>query len=127
TLSDLQRDSASLRDPAGFVFHDNGRVKRAVTAYGLPHARAVRQTGLIDRLPRGGLLLPEQEVAPVLDGHPDVQLVLEHPRLPFVSYPYEWPFRALQAAAVLHLDVQLAALDAGVMLTDASAYNVQFT
>ncbi|MBI4888831.1 MAG: class I SAM-dependent methyltransferase [Acidobacteria bacterium] len=124
--TDLRRDSASFRDPAGFVFHEGGRVRRAVTEYGLPHARAVRATGLVDRLIASGRLLPEMEVATSLDGHPGVRLVFEHPRLPFVSYPYEWPFRALQAAALLHLDIQLEALEAGVMLTDASAYNVQF-
>jgi ribosomal protein L11 methylase PrmA len=123
---DRLRPAASLRDPAGFVFRDGSRVRRAVTAYGLPHMRAVRATGLVDRLIASGQLWPEQEVAAGLDGYPDVQLVLEHPPLPFVSYPYEWPFRALQAAALLHLDVQVDALDAGVMLTDASAYNVQF-
>ena len=120
------RDPASLRDPAGFVFHEHGRVRRAVTQYGLPHVRAVRATGLIDRLTAAGRLLPEEEIATCLDGHPEVGLVLEHPRLPFVSYPYEWPVRALRAAALLHLDIQIEALDAGVMLTDASAYNVQF-
>lgn len=124
--NELRRDPASLRDPAGFIFHENGRVKRAVTDYGLPHARAVRATGLIERLIAAGSLLPESEIATSLEGRPDVRLVLEHPRLPFVSYPYEWPFRALQAAALLHLEIQLEALDAGVMLTDASAYNVQF-
>ena len=121
----MQRNPASFRDPAGFVFHDGPRVRRAVTAYGLPHARAVRATGLIDRLIASGRLWPETEVATSLEGHPEVQLVLEHPPLPFLSYPYEWPFRALQAAALLHLDIQIEALDAGVMLTDASAYNVQ--
>ena len=124
--SHLRRDPSSLRDPAGFVFHEDGRVKRAVTEYGLSHARAVRETGLIDRLIAAGCLLPETEIATSLEGWPDVRLVLEHPRLPFVSYPYEWPFRALRAAALLHLDIQLDALDASVMLTDASAYNVQF-
>ena len=122
----MSREPASFRDPAGFVFYENGRVRRAVTGYGLPHARAVRATGLIQRLIAAGSLLPEEEVATSLEGHPDVRLVLEHPRLPFISYPYEWPFRALQAAALLHLDIQIEALDAGVMLTDAAAYNVQF-
>lgn len=121
-----RRDPASFRDPAGFVFYENGAVRRAVTAYGLEHARAVRATGLIDRLIAKGALLAEQVAATSLSGHPDVALVLEHPRLPFISYPYEWPFRALQAAALLHLDIQIDALDAGVMLTDATAYNVQF-
>ena len=120
------KDSASLRDPAGFVFHQHGRVRRAVTEYGLPDYRFVRGTGLVERLVASGSLLPEQEVATSLEGHPDVRLALEHPRLPFVSYPYEWPFRALQAAALLHLDIQVEALGREVMLTDASAYNVQF-
>jgi ribosomal protein L11 methylase PrmA len=126
TTSEPVRHAASFRDPAGFVFRDGPAVKRAVTEYGLPHARAVRATGLVDRLMASGRLWPEREVGAALAGHPDVRLVLEHPPLPFVSYPYEWPFRALQAAALLHLDVQIEALDAGVMLTDASAYNVQF-
>ena len=120
------RHPASFRDPAGFVFREAGSLRRAVTAYGLPHARAVRDTGLIQRLIASGRLWPEEEIAASLEGHPDVRLVLEHPPLPFVSYPYEWTFRALQAAALLHLDIQLDSLDAGVMLTDASAYNVQF-
>ena len=121
-----RRDAASFRDPAGFVFHQDGRVRRAVTEYGIEAARAVRATGLITRLIAAGSLLPEEEIATSLQGQPHVRLVLEHPRIPFVSYPYEWPFRALQAAALLHLDIQIEALDAGVMLTDASAYNVQF-
>lgn len=122
----MPRHQASFRDPAGFVFRDGPHIRRAVTDYGLPHVRAVRATGLVDRLVASGRLWPEREVADALEGHPNVRLVLEHPPLPFVSYPYEWPFRALQAAALLHLDVQMEALDAGVMLTDASAYNVQF-
>lgn len=52
--------------------------------------------------------------------------MLEHPRLAFISYPYEWPFSALKAAALLQLDVHLRALEYDVTLSDASAYNVQF-
>jgi len=115
----LRRDPSSLRDPAGFVFHQDGRVRRAVTDYGLSHARAVRETGLIDRLIAAGRLLPETEIATSLEGWPDVRLVLEHPRLPFVSYPYEWPFRALQAAALLHLNIQLDAYQ-----SEAFSYSV---
>ncbi len=56
----------------------------------------------------------------------DAHYVLEHPRLPFVSYPYEWSFYALKDAAILHLDIQMEALGHGVTLSDATAYNVQF-
>src|SRR3546814_16988540 len=50
----------------------------------------------------------------------------EHPKIAFVSYPYEWSFSLLKAAALLHLDLHLAALEHGMTLSDASAYNVQF-
>ena len=57
---------------------------------------------------------------------PEAALFVEHPRLPFVSYCYEWPFEMLKAAALLYLDVLLIALDSGYILKDASPYNVQF-
>ncbi|MCZ7527316.1 MAG: class I SAM-dependent methyltransferase [Acidimicrobiia bacterium] len=53
-------------------------------------------------------------------------LVLEHERIPFVSYPYEWTFSMLQDAAVLHLDLLLAALEAGAGMKDGYAFNVQW-
>jgi ribosomal protein L11 methylase PrmA len=52
--------------------------------------------------------------------------VLQHERLPFVSYPYEWSFEMLRDAALLQLDLVLAALDEGIGLKDASAYNLQW-
>lgn len=44
----------------------------------------------------------------------------------FISYPYEWCFSQLKEAALLTLEVQSRALDAGMRLKDASAFNVQF-
>jgi ribosomal protein L11 methylase PrmA len=52
--------------------------------------------------------------------------VVRHPRLAFVSYPYEWSFPLLKAAALLHLDIQIEILERGSALSDASAYNIQF-
>jgi hypothetical protein len=52
--------------------------------------------------------------------------VLEHEKLPFVSYPYEWSFEMLRDAALLQLDLVLAGLDEGIGLKDASAYNLQW-
>ena len=51
---------------------------------------------------------------------------VEHPRLDFVSYPYEWTFSALQRAALLHLDFQVELLADDFTMSDATAYNVQF-
>lgn len=53
-------------------------------------------------------------------------LVLEHEVVPFVSYPFEWPFGMLRDAAVLHLEVLTEALDRNVTTKDGHAYNVQW-
>jgi hypothetical protein len=52
--------------------------------------------------------------------------VLRHDTVPVISYPYEWPFSMLQDAALLQLDVLLAALADGFVLKDGTPYNVQF-
>jgi hypothetical protein len=88
----------------------------------------VRASGLIESLVADGLLVAEK----VIDHHElgeaaaNASYVLEHPRLSFVSYPYEWPFSALKAAALLQLEIYLRALEHDVTLSDASAYNIQF-
>ena len=52
--------------------------------------------------------------------------VLEHARIPFVSYPYEWTFGMLKDAALLHLELMRDALAAGMILKDATPYNIQW-
>jgi hypothetical protein len=53
--------------------------------------------------------------------------VLEHERIPVISYPYEWPFAMLRDAAALELEVLREALGDGLTLKDGTIYNVQFT
>ena len=54
------------------------------------------------------------------DGFPELAPqwagVLEHTRVPVVSYPYEWSFGMLRDAALLQLDLTLAALEEGMTL-----------
>jgi SAM-dependent methyltransferase len=52
--------------------------------------------------------------------------VLKHELVPFVSYPYEWTFSQLKDAALLQLDLLLAALQRDLVLKDSSPYNVQW-
>ena len=33
--------------------------------------------------------------------------ILEHEKLNFISYPYEWTFTQLKDAALFHLDLQI--------------------
>lgn len=130
-LNEPRLDAGSFRDPSGCVFFSEDRVFRIVTSAAAADYESARTCGLIARLEESGRLIAsiERDAGSVslpsgLKGQ--VRHVVEHPRIPFISYPYEWPFDALQSAALLHLDVQLEALEADHCLSDATAYNVQF-
>jgi ribosomal protein L11 methylase PrmA len=120
-------EPASFRDPSGHVFVQGERVFRTVMRCAAADYEFVRDQGLLERLAEEGRLVGSAEVAPDLLGPAeDVLYLLEHARIRYVSFPYEWSFPALKAAALLHLDLHLDLLAHGVTLSDASAYNVQF-
>jgi hypothetical protein len=52
--------------------------------------------------------------------------ILEHERVPSISYPYEWTFGMLKDAALLHLELMRGALASDMILKDATPYNVQW-
>ena len=121
-------DPGSFRDPAGQVYLVGNRVLRTISAQAVEHYTAARDRGLLRRHVDQGTLIDSREVdrseLAAADG--SVVHVVEHPRIPFVSYPYEWSFALLKRAALFHLDFQCALLDDGFVLSDASAYNVQY-
>jgi ribosomal protein L11 methylase PrmA len=120
-------EPASFRDPSGHVFVQGERVFRTVTPRAAADYEFVRDLGLLERLAEEGRLVTSAEVdRDLLGPAADLRYLLEHARIGYVSFPYEWPFPALKAAALLHLDLHLELLEHGVTLSDASAYNVQF-
>ena len=121
-------EPGSFRDNKGRIYYVGDRVFRTIMPAGIEDFDAVRATGLIDELVEAGLLIPEIPVDKSLLGDcaADARLVLEHPRLPLISYPYEWSFEALKAAALAHLELHQKALQKNVTLSDATAFNMQF-
>ncbi len=121
-------DAGSFRDPSGRVLRHGDRVLRAIFAAGSAQYAAAKDSGVLDAMIAEGWLLP----ARTLEGDelesmaPGAVHWLEHPVLDFVSYPYEWCFSALKAAALHHLDFHIALLGRGFTLSDATAYNIQF-
>ena len=127
-MDPARRDDASFRDPAGQVYWIKDRVLRSVSEIGAAHYEFVRDCGLLSDLIDSRKVIATNEVSPDLLG-PDagnVSYVLEHPVLPFISYPYEWSFTALQTGALLQLELLKEALERDATMSDASAYNVQF-
>jgi len=132
-LARTRLDPGSFRDPAGRILRTEGRVFRTVAPENQKTFEQLLASGLLERLIEAGMLWPatrpaDNTIPPeVLDFVADGNYgVMEHPVLPFVSYPYEWPFALLKRAALLHIDLQLELLSNGYTLIDGTAYNVQF-
>jgi hypothetical protein len=118
-------DPASFRDPAGFVFRRDGVLYRQIQPAAAADWEALRSSGLLTRLVADGLLVDHEEVSIDEAATPDAVAVIRPRLVDFISYPYEWSFSQLKDAALLTLEIQSRALDAGIRLKDASAYNVQ--
>jgi hypothetical protein len=115
----------SFRDPDSRVFLDDDVVYRILSPDGWQDWLALSATPLV----ADERLIPTEPVE--LDDLPDLTAgpaagALQHEKVPFVSYPYEWPFSMLKDAALLQLGLGRSALENDLTLKDASAYNVQF-
>jgi ribosomal protein L11 methylase PrmA len=122
------RHPGSFRDPKGHVFSLGEKIFRTITPDGAEGYERARDSGLLEDLEARGWLVPGHEIdqAAARAIGLEARHVLRHPRLPFVSHPYEWSFPAIRDAALLHLDLILLSLEREVTLSDASAYNIQY-
>lgn len=116
-------DPGSFRDPASHIVLDGDRVLRLLDERGLEGWNALSTTELFRRATDDGRLIPAERVD-VTDFA--AAGALEHPRLPFISYPYEWTFSMLKDAALLQLELLTEALGEGLTIKDATPYNIQF-
>ena len=121
------RDPGSWRDPFGFIYRRDGILLRQVNRAAADEWLALTDARFLDHLQDDGLLIRHEVVSLDLAADPASALAVIAPELvPFISYPYEWTFGQLKAAALLTLRLQAEAAKAGFELRDASAYNVQF-
>ena len=121
-----ERLGSSFRDPSGFVFKRNGILYRQVN---LSYQKAYDQlmsSGLYATLSEKGWMVKHEETLEPPAEKAISYKVIQPQRIPFISYPYEWCFSQLKDAALLTLDIAQMALEKGLILKDASAYNIQF-
>ena len=118
--------SASFRDPSGFLFTQSGILFRQVNRSYADDYTHLMESGLYEKLVKAGLLIPHTEVNSQPADASIAFKVIQPERVPFISYPYEWSFSELKDAALATLSIQKRALNAGMSLKDASAYNIQF-
>lgn len=120
-------DPGSYRDPGSRVFHDNGNVFRFIDDRSLTNWENLTETKFFsDGVANGQIVRTELESGYVLTDDDEWVAVLRHEPIPVISYPYEWTFSMLREAALLQLDLVLAALAEGMILKDSTPFNVQW-
>ncbi|MBR4674445.1 MAG: hypothetical protein IKP00_08270 [Victivallales bacterium] len=112
---------SSFRDPAGYVFEQDGELFRQLLPPGAASFERFTESGLAQRLMEDGKIVAFSRHTSNAEG-----FVLHLNRLPYISYPYEWCFSQLRDAGILTLKLMLEALDKGMILKDATAFNVAF-
>jgi hypothetical protein len=122
----IDRLPGSFRDPSGFLFTRDGVLYRQINSpYEKEYLHLV-QSGLYENLTTARWMVPHEEVEPPFALPGGAFKIIKPEPIPFISYPYEWCFSQLKDAALLTLRIQARALEYGMTLKDASAYNIQF-
>ena len=126
-MSEVVSEPASFRDPSTRVFYVGDRVLRGLDERAAADWEALVATRFFPAQLGDGHVVRTAPAAELSSDLADAyELVLEHERIPFISYPYEWTFDMLRDAAELHLDLLLAALQEGLTMKDGYSFNVQW-
>ncbi len=124
-----EAEPGSFRDPDSRVFRDGDDVLRSLSVSGLEDWEQLAGTRFFEAMQDAGKIVRTDRLdatAPNALKDFAAAATLRHERIPFVSYPYEWPFSMLRDAALLELELLRAALAEDMIVKDASPYNVQW-
>jgi len=117
---------SSFRDPSGRLYRHAGVLYRQVNNRYREDYDHLMRSGLYAALLKGGRIVEHEEVRGVGEDPDLAYKVIRPVEVPFISYPYEWGFSQLKDAALATLKIQSIALQHGMSLKDASAFNIQF-
>ena len=118
--------ASSFRDPSGFLFLEKGILYRQINFSYKEHYDHLINSGLFKLLVEKKLLISHQESALENRFSEEAYRIIQPEFIRFISYPYEWCFGQLKDAGLAALQIQKYALEHGMVLKDASAYNMQF-
>ncbi len=121
-----EKVAGSFRDPSGFIFRKKGILYRQINRVYQEEYDRLMKSGLFKALLEEGLIISHKEVPLKYAQTRDAYKVIKPKPVPFISYPYEWCFSQLKNAALTTVKIQKIALEFGISLKDASAYNIQF-
>lgn len=117
---------SSFRDPNGFVFNHKGVIYRSISKAYKTDYELLLDSGLYAELTKRDNIVSFEETKLSDASFKTSWKIIKPQQIPFISYPYEWCFSMLKDAALLTIKIQRMALQHGMSLKDASAFNIQF-
>ena len=115
------KEISSFRDPSGYVYYENNKVKRCINPSYFKEYEHLMNSGLYEELVEKKLIVSHKEIE-----KNNQKIIIEVEKIPYISYAYEWTFEQLKDAALLTLEVCKIAMKYGMILKDASCFNIQF-
>ncbi|HEY1579139.1 MAG TPA: methyltransferase domain-containing protein [Terracidiphilus sp.] len=112
----------TFRDPAGSLYFDETKVLRHVRPAFVAEAESFLNSPLAKKWMASGRMV----TTTIADRDADGSLLLEHERIVYPTYPWEWTPGQWAAAGELTLDFCEESLAAGLILKDATPLNVLF-
>lgn len=117
---------SSYRDPSGFMFTRDGLLYRQVNKVFAEDFELFMQSGCHDKLVSENLVIPFEQIRENLTGDAEWYATLKPEPVGMISYPYEWSFDMLRDAALLTLKLNREAMEFGMILKDATPFNIQW-
>jgi len=109
-------------DPTGSIFEQDGSIFRSIAPEFSPFVRSLLESQHIQGMIGHELV----DTAIFQEQSPTKNLTLKHRKIMPANYPYEWTGLMLHDAAQLTLDICLKLLDEGLVLKDATPWNIVF-
>ncbi len=130
SLNSLSVEPGSFRDRNGRVYVGGDAVYRGISKQSLEDWQKLSSTKFFANAVQHGEIVQTEQIpagqAPLSNIDEPWAAVLKHQKISFISYPYEWSFGMLRAAALLQLDLLEKALQEDMTMKDASSFNIQW-
>ena len=124
----INSDPGSFRDSAGNVINFRDKIYRILNKEGVTRISFLKEKDFLEECISKNFLINSKFInsSSINLNLKNVEEVVEHKKLDYISYPYEWSFDQLKDAAIHHLNFHIYLLNNEATLIDSSAFNIQY-
>lgn len=122
-MSEICPQYFSFKDQAARVVKKEGQYVRYIFPAYQPEYDHLMASGLYSNLVEQQLLIPHEELE---TSEKDLLKIIHPEQIDFISLPFEWCYAQWRKALLAYLDINLQAIEHGMILKDASPYNFYF-